>query len=102
MVYIGCDFKVTPLEPGREILIAELGEAGFESFRETEMGVSAYILKEDWQEAILEDIQILASDAFNISYTFKEIEQVNWNSAWENGIDNKKSGSKSTLSQNAK
>jgi len=87
MIYIGCDFEVTPLEPGREILIAELGEAGFESFIETEIGLSAYILKDDWEEAILENIQILTSDAFNISYTFKEIEQVNWNSAWEKNFN---------------
>jgi len=87
MIYIGCDFEVTPLESGREILIAELGEVGFESFVETESGVSAYILKDDWQESILAEIQILKSSEFNISYTFKEIEQVNWNSEWEKNFN---------------
>jgi len=87
MVYIGYDFEVTPLEPGCEILIAELGEVGFESFVETETGVSAYILKNDWQKALLEEVQILASDDFKIAYTFSEIEQINWNSEWEKNFN---------------
>jgi ribosomal protein L11 methyltransferase len=39
--YIGYHFKVEPKEVGSEILIAELGETAFESFTETETGVSA-------------------------------------------------------------
>ena len=82
-IYIGYDFNVSPLQPGVEILIAELGYAGFESFVETEVGVTAYIQKEEWHESILDDIQILNSNEFKISYEFKEIEQVNWNAEWE-------------------
>ncbi len=82
-IYIGYEFKVEPLNPGTEILIAELGYAGFESFVETEEGVTAYIQKEEWNENILEDIQILDSEEFQISYTFEEIEQTNWNQEWE-------------------
>ena len=82
-LYIGYDFKVTPIEPGAEILIAELGNAGFESFVETTEGVVAYIQKADWKEAILEDIQILNSDEFIISFTLSDIEPTNWNEEWE-------------------
>jgi len=82
-VYIGYDFKVQPLQPATEILIAELGYAGFESFVENEEGVTAYIQKEDWNAFILEDIQILNSDEFVITYEFNEIEQTNWNAEWE-------------------
>ena len=82
-VYIGYDFKVQPLQPATEILIAELGYAGFESFVENEEGVTAYIQKEDWNAFILEDIQILNSDEFSITYEFNEIEQTNWNAEWE-------------------
>ncbi len=81
--YIGYIFKVTPVQPGTEILIAELGNAGFESFVENETGVNAYIQKEDWHEDILEDIQILSSDEFEITYEEEVIEQVNWNEEWE-------------------
>jgi ribosomal protein L11 methyltransferase len=82
-IYIGYNFKVQPLQPAVEILIAELGYAGFESFVETEDGVTAYIQKDQWQENILEDIQILKSDEFKITYTFEDIEQTNWNEEWE-------------------
>jgi ribosomal protein L11 methyltransferase len=86
-IYIGYEFKVSPLQPGTEILIAELGYAGFESFVETEEGVSAYIQKDEWNDAILEDIQILDSEEFVITYNFNEIEQVNWNEEWEKNFN---------------
>ena len=86
-IYIGYYFNVEPLQPAVEILIAELGYAGFESFVETEEGVTAYIQKEEWNDKILEDIDILKSDEFNISYTFEEIEQTNWNEEWEKNFN---------------
>lgn len=87
IIYIGYQFQVKPLQPGTEILIAELGYAGFESFVETEEGVTAYIQKEEWHDAILEDIYILNSDEFEISYTYEEIEQINWNEEWEKNFN---------------
>ncbi|MCL8008355.1 50S ribosomal protein L11 methyltransferase [Gelidibacter japonicus] len=86
-IYIGYQFKVEPLQPGTEILIAELGYAGFESFVETDEGVTAYIQKDEWNEGILKDIQILKSDEFAFSFTFEEIEQVNWNEEWEKNFN---------------
>ena len=86
-IYIGFHFQVSPLELGSEILIAELGEKAFESFIETETGISAYVQKDLWSENILEDIQILDNSEFNISYTFEEIEQVNWNEEWEKNFE---------------
>ena len=81
--YIGYYFEVKPLQPASDILIAELGAAGFESFVETETGVEAFIQKNDWNEDILGSIDILRSDLFKISYSFEEIEQTNWNEEWE-------------------
>lgn len=86
-IYIGFEFKVQPLQPATEILIAELGYAGFESFVETETGVTAYIQKKEWHDAILDDIYILGSDEFEISYTFEDIEQTNWNIEWEKNFN---------------
>jgi len=86
-IYIGYDFTVTPLQPAVEILIAELGYAGFESFVETETGVTAYIQKDEWRSDILKDIQILDSDEFEITFEFNEIEQVNWNAEWERNFN---------------
>ena len=82
-IYIEYNFTVTPKEPATEILIAELGEVGFESFVENENGVTAYIQKEDWNATVLEDIFVLNSEEFSIEYDQKEIEQTNWNAEWE-------------------
>jgi len=86
-IYIEYDFKVSPLQPGVEILIAELGYAGFESFVEDEDGVKAYIQKAEWKDNILEEVNILHSTEFTMSYVQKEIEQVNWNEAWEKNFN---------------
>jgi ribosomal protein L11 methyltransferase len=82
-IYIGYYFKVKPIQPAVEILIAELGNVGFESFVETPEGVTAYIQESDWQASILDDIYILSSNEFEITYTSESIEQVNWNQEWE-------------------
>lgn len=85
--YIGYHFSVEPKELGSEILIAELGELPFDSFIETDHGFSAFIQKDQWNENILNDIYILENPEFKISYTFEEIEQVNWNAEWEKNFD---------------
>ncbi|WP_461534177.1 50S ribosomal protein L11 methyltransferase [Sinomicrobium sp.] len=81
--YIGCCFKVNPVQPATDILIAELGEVGFESFVENEDGLNAYILKDHWDPKCLDDIYVLHSGEFEISYDIEEIAQVNWNEEWE-------------------
>jgi len=86
-IYIEYVFNVEPKEPGTEILIAELGFAGFESFVESNNGVTAYIQKEDWNAEILEDISVLTSEEFVINFAKKEIEQTNWNSEWEKNFE---------------
>jgi len=85
-IYIGYTFDISPRVPGTEILIAELGYAGFESFVENEAGVIAYIQKPEWNANILNGIYILTNDEFTITYTSEEIEQVNWNKEWENNF----------------
>ena len=85
--YIGYTFKVSPKEPATEILIAQLGFAGFESFVENEDGVTAYIQENDWNSTILNDIQILNSNEFEISYKEEVIEQTNWNREWEKNFN---------------
>ena len=86
-IYLGYHFSVEPKEPGSEILIAELGEKPFESFLETDNGFSAYIQKELCTEDILDDIYLLTSPEFTISYTVEEINQVNWNEEWEKNFE---------------
>ncbi|MDO9595794.1 MAG: 50S ribosomal protein L11 methyltransferase [Lutibacter sp.] len=86
-IYISYTFKVSPKEPATEILIAELGEVGFESFVENEEGVEAFIQKNDWNAQVLDDIYVLKSGEFQISYEMREIEQTNWNIEWEKNFN---------------
>lgn len=86
-IYISYTFKVSPKEPATEILIAELGEVGFESFVENEEGVEAFIQKNDWNAQVLDDIYVLKSGEFQISFEMREIEQTNWNIEWEKNFN---------------
>ncbi|PKP24705.1 MAG: 50S ribosomal protein L11 methyltransferase [Bacteroidetes bacterium HGW-Bacteroidetes-2] len=86
-IYLEFDFKIKPLEPWRDILIAELGDTGFESFVETEDGFLGYIQKKDWKGTILEQIELLSRKNITVSFTQKEIEQVNWNEEWEKNFE---------------
>ena len=86
-IYLGYHFTIEPRELGSEILIAELGEKAFESFIETETGISAFVQKDLWTEDILDDIYILSSDEFTITHQMEEIDQVNWNEEWEKNFE---------------
>lgn len=86
-IYIEYIFRISPKEPATEILIAELGNVGFESFIENEVGLLAYIQKNDWFENIVDDIFILNSDEFEIEYEHNEVPQTNWNEEWEKNFE---------------
>jgi len=85
--YLGFHFSVEPKELGSEILVAELGELPFESFIDSDSGIVAYIQKQFWTENILDDLHILSSPEFQVSYTIEEIDQVNWNEEWEKNFE---------------
>jgi len=85
--YIGYHFTITPTQTASDILMAELGELGFESFVETETGLSAYIQKSDWNPLILSQVTSLNSGKFNIVYNKEEIAPVNWNHEWEKNFE---------------
>lgn len=86
-IYIEYNFTFSPKEPATEILIAQLGFVGFESFVETENGVTAYIQKHDWNSNILEEVFILNSEEFKITQSFIEVAQTNWNAEWEKNFN---------------
>jgi len=86
-IYIEYNFKVSPLQPASDILIAELGAVGFESFVENEEGVLAYIQKVACKADILKAIRILENPDFKIQCDVKEIEQENWNATWETNFN---------------
>ncbi|MGM0636573.1 MAG: 50S ribosomal protein L11 methyltransferase [Bacteroidota bacterium] len=82
------------LQPASDILLAELGELDFESFEETQNGLLAYIPSNLDHQQLLDEVSVLQSDEFEIDFTKKEIQQVNWNEEWEKNfhpinVDNK-------------
>ena len=86
-IYIAYEFLVIPQNPATEILIAELGHVGFESFVENDNGVTAYIQKQEWNSNILDDLYILGSAEFNIKFSYHEVIQTNWNKEWEKNFN---------------
>ena len=86
-IYIAYDFNVSPKEPATEMLIAQLGYVGFESFVEQDHGVTAYIQKQEWNSKILDDVFLLHSNEFNITFEHNEIVQTNWNEEWEKNFN---------------
>jgi ribosomal protein L11 methyltransferase len=86
-IYLGFHFSVEPKELGSEILVAELGELPFESFIDSDLGIVAYIQKQFWIENMLDDLHILNTPEFQVSYTIEEISQVNWNEEWEKNFE---------------
>ncbi len=62
--YTACHFEVTPLQPASDLLIAELGSLGFESFEETPTGVIAYINTSFWSPDLLEGLDVYDFDGF--------------------------------------
>ena len=81
--YLELNFKIRPLQPASDILIAELGAVGFESFVENKDGISAYIPSKDWDEDLLAHASILKNENFQFEVTSKKIPHENWNATWE-------------------
>ncbi|HWR99883.1 MAG TPA: 50S ribosomal protein L11 methyltransferase [Prolixibacteraceae bacterium] len=70
-------------ETAREILIAELGNAGFESFVETDEAVEAYIRSVDFTPELLMAENFQNNDYFSFQHTAEIIPDQNWNEVWE-------------------
>ena len=81
MVYTEVTFEFSSLEPWREILVAYIAEIDFESFEDTDSGVKAYIPSLSFDEAKLK--QVCDDLGLEVKFTFKDIEDENWNEKWE-------------------
>lgn len=85
MNYIEYQFDIQPKEPFGEILTAFLADLEFESFVETDNGISAYVRTdlddESGVQQIIDDLKDVT-----IRYTKKEIIQQNWNEEWESNF----------------
>jgi ribosomal protein L11 methyltransferase len=82
MDYLKISFTLTPdCEEFREILIATLSEAGFESFAENELSVDAFIKEEAFSASILEQLSL--EPLLKFDYQIEKIPDQNWNEVWE-------------------
>ncbi len=70
-------------EINREILVAELGTIGYESFTETDESVEAYIPSADFSEETLYHLLPVDFNHFKFTSTSETIPDQNWNEVWE-------------------
>lgn len=81
--YLRCSFEVNPVAPWSDLLIADLGQEGFEAFEENETGFAAYIQEPQFNEEKLKPVLAAYEDQCKVAYQTSRIEPVNWNEKWE-------------------
>lgn len=86
MTYAEVRFRVKPQIEGFQILIAQLSELPFDSFVEETKHLKAYIKIKDLSEADIKSCQIFSNPEFEVNYSIHDIEDVNWNQAWEDNF----------------
>jgi ribosomal protein L11 methyltransferase len=87
--YIQVTAIVTPPQPWTDLLIAELGEIGFESFEENLKGFKAFIPVEEFDADKLNAITIPEAEGEEVKFTFsvETINSRNWNQEWESNFE---------------
>ncbi len=89
MDYIEAYCQVEPVDPWRDILIAELADIGFESFSEEIDGFKAYIPACDYRPDAFISIhdKYVKGGPRNLSFELTRIGGKNWNAVWESNFD---------------
>ena len=85
MKYYEVEFTLTPNDnDARDLLAALAGEAGFETFEETENGLKGYVQQLLFSEETLkETVTDFPFDGITITYDIREVEDRDWNEQWE-------------------
>ena len=86
MSYIEVKFTLSPFDPWSDLLSADLGEIGFESFVVEEEHLLAYVEKDIFKEEAIKEVDTLNNADVLVSYEYKELEQQNWNKEWESNF----------------
>lgn len=88
MKYLVAKFKIEcqdgMIQIARDLLTDALGEAGFETFEDTEDGIKGYVQESLFDENAMNDVisNFMLPDV-NISANIQEAEYKNWNEEWE-------------------
>jgi len=70
-----------------EILMAEIGEAGFDTFMELDSGFEAYCEEEKFNSSTLEEIKIKYEKTISpLTFSFDKVQKQNWNEEWEKNL----------------
>lgn len=85
MKYFEVEFKIKPMSADASDLLAALaGEAGFETFEETENGLKGYVQQSLFDEDALRScIADFPMESVSIIYNVREAEERDWNEQWE-------------------
>lgn len=83
VAYLEIDLRLTPIDPWREVVIAQMGSLGFESFVNTQLGFKAYIPQNEFQEKEFSQIDVFDFQELEIEWDTKIIPPENWNRQWE-------------------
>ena len=85
MKYFETEFTISPYSSDASDMVAALaGEAGFETFEETETGLKGYVQQSLFsEEALREALADFPFDGVSISYAIREAENRDWNEQWE-------------------
>jgi ribosomal protein L11 methyltransferase len=70
-----------------EILMAEIAEAGFDTFMETDTGFEAYAEEAKADRKHIEEIQEKYKHVNPLLMLFEKVEKQNWNEEWEKNVD---------------
>lgn len=70
-----------------EILMAEVAEAGFDTFVETEKGFEAYVEGNQFEQSQLDHIQDKYKQVNPLLFFRDRIEKKNWNEEWEKNVE---------------
>jgi len=82
-IYIKLSLKISPLNPGKEILIAKLDQLKFVGFVEKHDGLECYIPSNKWNNKVLDIFYPLEEKGIDIDWCINFVEDENWNSQWE-------------------
>lgn len=84
MDYYKITINITPFEDWlRDVLVAQLGEIGFDSFVETNGGVEAFIPAKNFHDNDFQFVLNEFHDDFSFSFEKEIIQSKNWNEEWE-------------------
>ncbi|MFD2555351.1 50S ribosomal protein L11 methyltransferase [Sphingobacterium tabacisoli] len=88
MKYTAVNFVSADIEEWqKDLLIAELGDIGFDTFEDNEDGFVGYIPSSNLDIQALETLLLAQVSDYQLDYTVNDIEEQNWNTLWESDFN---------------